>query len=146
MPADIYGRAFAPVFEQFLVAIAPVDQAHVQRMVTQFVAHPSAAEREVHVQHRHDAVQYLLAAVINEPEARVCDNPQVVRFHEFLHDDFVVVLDIAYAGGLEPALVTTDAVRNSHACGVYDFDFVALAGKQRVYLLLAIERFQRVQY
>ena len=78
------------------------------------MAHPAIAELEIHVQHRHDTIQHPFPFEVEEPKARVGDNPQVADLHQSLDDGLVIVLDGTDAWCLQPTLITAYAVGNLH--------------------------------
>ena len=120
MPADIRGRAVAPILQHRPVARPLIQDADVQRMVTQFMPHPAVADLDVYVQHGQDTVHQTLALVVQKAEAGAGYDPQTVGPNHFLYNRFVVILDGADARSTQPALVAADTVRNLHVGCVDD--------------------------
>ena len=89
-------------------------------MVAKFVTLHAVAELDVHIQHRHNAVHHPLAAPIDKSEARIRDEPQILRAHQPLDDALVVILDGTHARRLQPALVAAHTMRYLHVRGIDD--------------------------
>ena len=65
----------------------------------------------------------------------VGDNPEAIGLHQLLQNLFIIILEGADSGRLQPALVAACAMGNFQIGGVDNLHLITAYGEQRLYLL-----------
>ncbi len=102
-------------------------------MIAKLMTHPTIAELDVHIEHGHDTVHHSLASIVEKAETGISYEPEVLSPDQLLDDLLVVIIDSTLPWGLEPTLITADAMMDCHASRADDPDLLICVGKQSLY-------------